>query len=543
MSASREKKQRQGELGKELTQKQRQELQEKQAAKRKAVLYTVIGVIAAVLVVILLVWHSGIFQRRATAASVGDHNFTVTDVEYYFSAAMTEEYYNVYLSTGSVPFDPTGDLREQFLESEDEDAEPVSYYDYFMEQALVKLTQTVALEDAANQEGFTLSQEDAADLEASMESLRSSAEQSGYPNLASYLKANVGRYMTVNAYRDCLERDMLVTAYQQAYADSQEITDADLQAYYEEHAANLDSYEYRYILVSGAAASTTDEEGNTVEPTEEEEAAAMSAAQQQAQNFRTAILAAEDREQAFIDLAPDYVSESSSESYAEDPDRSLSQGLVGSSLSSIYGDWLRDEDRAAGDIEVFEASSGYYVVLFLDRYLDETPTVDIRHILVKASVPEDDPETEDVDESDAAPTQEALDAAKAEAEGLLEQWQAGDKTAESFGALANEHSDDTSSTANSNGGLYERVEKGQMFADFDAWIFDEARQPGDTTLMENPQEGQQGWHVIYFQSWEPSVWEYTADNAVRSQRVSDWLDGLTEGLEAVKADGIQYVGK
>ena len=268
MSASREKKQRQGELGKELTQKQRQELQEKQAAKRKAVLYTVIGVIAAVLVVILLVWHSGIFQRRATAASVGDHNFTVTDVEYYFSAAMTEEYYNVYLSTGSVPFDPTGDLREQFLESEDEDAEPVSYYDYFMEQALVKLTQTVALEDAANQEGFTLSQEDAADLEASMESLRSSAEQSGYPNLASYLKANVGRYMTVNAYRDCLERDMLVTAYQQAYADSQEITDADLQAYYEEHAANLDSYEYRYILVSGAAASTTDEEGNTVEPTE-----------------------------------------------------------------------------------------------------------------------------------------------------------------------------------------------------------------------------------------------------------------------------------
>ena len=267
----------------------------------------------------------------------------------------------------------------------------------------------------------------------------------------------------------------------------------------------------------------------------------MSAAQQQAQNFRTAVLAAEDREQAFIDLAPDYVSESSSESYAEDPDRSLSQGLVGSSLSSIYGDWLRDEDRAAGDIEVFEASSGYYVVLFLDRYLDETPTVDIRHILVKAEVPEDDPETEDVDESDAAPTQEALDAAKAEAEGLLEQWQAGDKTAESFGALAQENSDDSGSA--SEGGLYERVKKGQMFADFDAWIFDEARQPGDTTLMENPQEGQQGWHVIYFQSWEPSDWEYTADNAVRSQRVSDWLDGLTEGLEAVKADGIQYVGK
>ena len=64
MSASREKRQRQSELGKELTQKQRQELQEKQAAKRKAVLYTVIGVIAAVLVVILAT--VGLFRFRRT---------------------------------------------------------------------------------------------------------------------------------------------------------------------------------------------------------------------------------------------------------------------------------------------------------------------------------------------------------------------------------------------------------------------------------------------------------------------------------------------
>ena len=539
MSASREKKQRQGELGKELTQKQRQELQEKQAAKRKAVLYTVIGVIVAVLVVILLVWHSGIFQRGAVAVSVGGHDYTVTDVEYYYHSAMLEAYYNSYdYTTGSVAFDPTGDLRKQFVDDEEETQ---SWHDYFLEQAMTTLTQVAATEDAAAREGFTLGEEGQATVEQAIEELRASVEQSGYPNLAGYLKTEYSRYMTVKAYRACVERDVLVGMYQSDYQERQEVTDADLEAYYEENADAMDSFDYRYILVNGEAASTTDEEGNTVEPTEEEEAAAMSAAQQQAQNFRTAVLAAEDREQAFIDLAPDYVSESSSESYAEDPDRSLSQGLVGSSLSSIYGDWLRDEDRAAGDIEVFEASSGYYVVLFLDRYLDETPTVDIRHILVKASVPEDDPETEDVDESDAAPTQEALDAAKAEAEGLLEQWQAGDKTAESFGALAQENSDDSGSA--SEGGLYERVKKGQMFADFDAWIFDEARQPGDTTLMENPQEGQQGWHVIYFQSWEPSVWASTADEAIRGQRLTDWIDGLTEGLEAVQADGIKYVGK
>ena len=540
MSASREKRQRQSELGKELTQKQRQELQEKQAAKRKAMLYTVIGVIAAVLVVILLVWHSGIFQRGQTAVSVGGRDYAVNDVAYYYNDVMTSEYYNTYLTTGTAPFDPSGDLREQFVPSEDEDAEPVSWYDYLMEQTLETLTRVAALENAADEAGYTLSQEDAAAVDEQIESLRASAEQNNYPNLAGYLKANLSRYMTVNAYRACVERDALVASYQNDYAEGLEVTDADLDAYYEENAGSLDSYDYRYILVSGTAASTTDEEGNTVEPTEAEEEAAMSAAQQQAQNFKTAVLAAEDREQAFIDLAPDYVSEASQESYAEDPDRSLSEGTVGSYLSSYYREWMQDEDRAAGDIEVFEASTGYYVVLFLDRYLDEDPTVDIRHILIKAETAEDDPDTEE-DESAAAPTQEALDAAKAEAESLLAQWEAGDKTAESFGALAQENSDDSGSA--SEGGLISRVEKGDMFADFDAWIFDEARQPGDTTLMENPQDGQQGWHVIYFQSWEPSVWESTADEAIRSQRVTDWLDGLTEGLEAVEGSGAKYVGE
>ena len=176
MSASREKKQRQSDLGQGLTQKQRQELREKQAAKRKAVLYTVTGAIVAVLVVILLVWHSGIFQRGQTAVSVGGRNYTVTDVAYYYNATMSDEYYNTYLTTGSAPFDPSGDLREQFVPSEDEDAEPVSWYDYLMEQTLETLTRVAALENAAAEEGYTLSQEDAATVEESIESLRASAE-------------------------------------------------------------------------------------------------------------------------------------------------------------------------------------------------------------------------------------------------------------------------------------------------------------------------------------------------------------------------------
>lgn len=85
MSASREKKSRQSDPTQGLTQKERKELQEQQAAKRKAVVYTVIGVIVAVLVAALLIWHSGIFQRGKTALTVGGRDYSVTDVNYYFT--------------------------------------------------------------------------------------------------------------------------------------------------------------------------------------------------------------------------------------------------------------------------------------------------------------------------------------------------------------------------------------------------------------------------------------------------------------------------
>ncbi len=536
MSASREKKQRQGDLAQGLTQKQRQELKEQQAAKRKAALYTVIGVIVAVLVVILLVWHSGIFQRRATALSVGGRDYNVNDVSYYFYNVLTEEYYYASM-LGTASFDPTGDLHTQYVDEE----ETQSYYDYFLEKAVDSLTQAAALENAAAEEGYTLTEEDKASVEEGLASYQSYADQQGYPNLASFLKANFGQYMTFSAFRTCLERETLLNSYKNAYLDKQEVTDADLEAYYEENAANLDSYDFRYILVDGSVPTTTDEEGNTVEPTEEEEAAAMQAAEVKANEFADAVKEAEDKEAVFAELAPDYVSESSKDSYSEDPDRSLTTGTVGSNLSYLsYGSWLLEDGRTAGDVGVIEASTGYYVVLFLDRYRVEEPTVDIRHILIKAETAEaDDETTEDVDES-TTPTQEALDAAKTEAEDLLAQWEAGDKTAESFGALAEEYSDDTGS--NTQGGLYEHVTKGQMFDAFDAWIFDQTRQSGDTTLVENPQSGQQGWHVIYFQDWAAPVWENTADDSIRTQRQTDWLAELTDGLEAVQGSGIKYVG-
>ena len=530
MSASREKKQRQNDPAQGLTQKQRKELQEQQAAKRKAILYTVIGVVVAALVVALLVWYSGIFQRKETAVSVNGHDYNMNDVMYYYHNAMVNEYYNTY----GTAFDPQQDLKTQYVD----EAQTQSYHAYFLDEAIKALTQAAALEDAAAEAGYTLTDEDKATVDEQIDSMKKTAEEGG-TNYASYLKMNFGRYMTPADYKACVERTALINGFYNSKAEALELSDEEIQTYYDENASDLKTYEYRYVFVDGSVPETTDSEGNTVEPTEAETAAAMQSAKAKADQFAEALKAADDKESTFAELAPEYVAENLVEKYTEEPDASH-YTTVGSSLSSTLASWLKADGRQAGDVDVVESTNGYYVILFLDSYLDETPTVDVRHILIQAELTqEDDPATEDVDES-TIPTQEALDAAKAKAEELLAQWESGDKTAESFGALAEANSADTGS--NTNGGLYTGVPSGYMFDAFDAWIMDSSRQSGDTTLIENTQAGQQGWHVVYFQDWDDPTWKLTTVNTLKTQQLTEWLDSLVEGLEATRADGLKYVG-
>ena len=528
MSASREKKQRQS-AGQNLTQKELKEAREAQAAKRKTVLYWVIGVVVVILVAALLIWNSNFFQNRATAVTVNGHDFTAGEVAYYYNSAYQQEYqyyqYSAMGLTGLTNFNPSLDPKDQYVDEE----QTQTYYDYFMESALNALTQVAALTDAAQEDGFSLelSESGRETYDATISNMKDSAVTAGY-SYSSYLRAVYGTHMTTGIYESCLKRAIMLTEYQQAHQDALTYTDEDFTTYYDENKDSIDTFSYEVAFLTGTAPSTTDEDGNTVEATEEEQTAAMEAAKANAEKLMADVEAGGD----FAELADVYVQENSSNTFR-------ATELTGSSLSSTYGDWLKDAARAEGDMSVFESTSGYYVVRFLDRYLDETPTADIRHILVKAELTqEDDPATEDVDES-AIPTDEAMEAAKAEAESILAQWEAGDKTAESFGALAEEYSDDTGSS--SNGGLYTQVYEGRMVDTFNDWIFDSEHTEGDTGLVENTNSGQYGWHVMYFQAWNDPSWKINAKSTFQNDDMTSWIESITEGYEAVKADGFKYV--
>ena len=117
----------------------------------------------------------------------------------------------------------------------------------------------------------------------------------------------------------------------QVKSESFTYTDGELDDYYDAHAADLDSYDYRFCYINAEFEDKTDEDGNTVEPTEEETKAAMDAAAEKADKMIAEVRGGT----AFNTAAQDYLDETSAESYS-DPEYNHKTGDLGSTVTSTY---------------------------------------------------------------------------------------------------------------------------------------------------------------------------------------------------------------
>lgn len=139
--------------------------------------------------------------------------------------------------------------------------------------------------------------------------------------------------------------------------------------------------------------------------------------------------------------------------------------------------------------------------------------VDVRHILVTVKGGATD------ENGNTTYSEEEWAACREEGQAILDAWLAGDKTEESFAALANEKSEAPGS--NTNGGLYQQVYEGQMVTNFNDWCFDASRQYGDYGLVET----NYGYHVMFFVDSQPQ-WEYYAKSDWISFQANEMVAGL-----------------
>ena len=147
---------------------------------------------------------------------------------------------------------------------------------------------------------------------------------------------------------------------------------------------------------------------------------------------------------------------------------------------------------------------------------DSGKLVDVRHILIQPEGAQVDASTGYVTATDAQ-----WEACRAEAQAILDGWAQGEATAEAFGKLAVEHSEDGGSAE--NGGLYSNVGKGQMVEAFDAWIFDESRKEGDTGLVKT----EFGYHIMYFAGGDDG-WYRAAQPELVQSMTQEALNALLE---------------
>ena len=540
MSASREKQNRQAASG-QADPKTAREAQQRREEKRTNLLYGVIAAAVLVAVIASFVWRSDFIPKTTTAATIDGEKYTAAEVEYYYQTAyrnfVSNSQYSYFLSYLGLNTNAT--LKSQSINSTaaamlgielpdadaesaeaDSEADPLAptgmtWHDYFLDEALDNMRVIQAALKAAEAEGFQYPAGVQAQYDDNMDALKAVAAASGI-SVSQYLKGNFGAGVTEKVYGEQLMRVLRYSAYSDAYQDSLTYSDSELEETYNADRNTYDHVSYEVVSFSGAAESTTDDEGNTVEPTEEEAAAALEAAQDLAQTVLDGFQDGGDLEEL-----------------ANENDGTYSKNENGTySAGSVMSEWLYDSARKSGDASTLADGTVQYVVVFHDRFRDENPTIDIRHILVplgSGSIAEGEEGYED--------QQAQLKAdAHAKAEELLAQWQSGEATEDSFAALALKESADGSKY---DGGLYTEVYQGQMVTEFNDWCFDTARQSGDTGVVDT----QYGSHVMYFSGVNAARWQTQVAANLRTEAYTAWEEDLVKDVTVQRSEsGLKHIG-
>lgn len=526
MSASRQKKLRKEQASAAPQTKRPAVSEEEKAAKRlklwSIVFYIVIGLMV-VGILVAAVFNSGLPQRMLTAVTVGNHKLSVAEMNYYFLDTVNSNSYLGYMVDNNTPLD------------EQEYGDGQTWADYLLETAVTSARDNYAIYDEAIANGYTLTEEDQAQIDQQIQTMETYASLYGYSSVSAFLRANYGAGCNESNYRAYLEVQAIATGYNNQIVEGLTYTQEEIDAEAAENPTDYTSYDYRYYLVSTSNYYETDAD----EHTEEETAAAKEAAQAAAQQLLDdsqgdgekfweaahALMHANDGEETTGETEPEETTgetqpeETGDTTEEEDTheDTTLYENTLKSSMPSILSDWLTDSARQAGDTTVIEASNdaGYYAVMFLGSNDNtEVPTVNVRHILISTS--------DSVTAEDARSQIEEIQAEYEE-----------DPTEEHFAELAETYSSDTGS--NTNGGLYENVAPGQMVEEFNDWIFADSRQAGDVGIVETDY----GCHLMYFVGdGEYSYRDTLVVNALMQAEYDEWYTTLTEAMTT--ATGLGY---
>ena len=356
--------------------------------------------------------------------------------------------------------------------------ETLSFKDYFQQLAVDQIKQNIALEKLADADGFKY--DASSDYSLFVKNAEESAKSAGV-DTNEYLRSVFGEYASKKSLKPIVEKNARISAYYTEKYDSMIPSDAEIQDYYNENSETYDSVDY-YLTTIYAELPTeptelADEgaevgEDGSYTPSDAEKEAAMTAAKIKADDAEANIMT----------------------------EGEFHTGELRTEVPYYVRDWLFDSERKEGDTTILanEASSMYYILGFTSRYLEEDPTVSIRAIVVESE----------------------------KAAGVMAEYEASDKSEESFTKLVKEYTIDTSAV--SQGGLYSDQDISSYDDEIREWLLSTDRKQGDVKDFSIADVYS---YIVYYVGEGKPVWKTNVINAMMNTKMTDYIDSLTENME------------
>lgn len=469
-----------------------------------------------------LISHFGGPQSAFTGLTITDgdgekHSIKVSTYNYYFamqynnlqSTQSQYEQYGIDLAQAGLDVDFDEKLSKQMTTNDDGDE--VTWAQYLQEEVVesIKSTYTYYYEAVKANDGKDpeITEDQQTELDEALDQYKETAEGYGY-TLSGYLTAAMGKGVTEKVFRREATIAYISENYQSDYKDellTKEYTDEEYEAYKDENKDDLISVSMKFFECDS----------------EDDAKAFAKALKSDGSNF--------------AELASKYSEDDWDKEAYKDAKESTYNDITKSTIKSLSwaigtADEQSDEDAEetySGLDKLFKAKKGDVVqystsVAYVTKAsnLSDVKTVNVRHILVTPYFDSEDTDTSTAAATDA--TDEEWEAAYKQAKTILKEWKDGDATAESFGELAKEYTEDSNGD---DGGLYENITPNQMVPTFNAWCFDSSRKAGDTAIVKT----EYGYHIMYFESQgDLKVWQYTAQQSLASDDGTDATEKLEE---------------
>lgn len=501
----------------------------KSIEKRSAaasILKKVVAVVLAVAIVGGIAWKIvdslGIIERAVTAVSIGDDKITAAQYNYYYTAQYQQMAYyaDAYAQQGmNMGFDTSIAPDEQDSTQTDEDGNVLTWDEVFKDSAANYAQFVYAYYNEAVKAGLTLTDDEKAQINETIENYRDEAATNNY-SLNAYLRETFGGGFNEKAFRKQLEMETLAQNYYEDKTSELKttISDADIKAEYDANRKNYDYADVRYYAFTFT--TLTANEGETNEALKERQKAANAKVEAEAKAIYDKLT-----DEASLQAAITAYKNEGKEKPTDDDYTKLLKITTYNSLSTSTceeaADWAFDTARKAGDKNMIVGEKAVYIIYSV-KPIYTMNSVDIRHCLVEF-------EAEDANNV----TDAEKEAAQKKAKALLDEWLAGEKTEESFAAMAKENTADTASKE--TGGLYDNIRTTDNYVEaFEEWSFDDARKAGDYGMVET----EYGYHIMYFVSdntddvdWKNSIRESKGATALEDYETALLAEDGTYSIE------------